>query len=83
MALRTVFQIRPEIRLRRIFRRSRIFGRIRKTAGFRPGPEPKSGTAPVSTKLHFLSSQCSTKRRAENEAGCEVLKILARQKSIP
>jgi len=34
MALRTVFQIRPKIRFRRIFRRSRILAGLRKTADF-------------------------------------------------
>jgi len=47
MALHTVFQIRPKIRLRRIFRRSRILAGYWKTAGFRPEPEPKFGTALV------------------------------------
>ena len=50
MALCTVFRIRPKIRLRRIFHRSRILAGFRKTAGFRPELEPKSGTALISTQ---------------------------------
>ena len=50
MALCTVFRIRPKIRLRRIFYRSRILAGFRKTAGFRPELEPKSGTALISTQ---------------------------------
>jgi len=49
MALRTVFQIRPKIRLRRNISRSRILAGFRKTAGFRPEAEPKYGTAPDTT----------------------------------
>ena len=50
MALHTVFQIR----LRRNMRRSRILAGYRKTAGFRPEPESKSGTALTNSSLRFI-----------------------------